>query len=80
MSQENVEVARDLMRGFNDRDENVISHYAEDADYRLIGGFAGMAGQTIKGREAILRFAFELIENLAFRERAEALQAVGLSE
>jgi ketosteroid isomerase-like protein len=73
LSQENLEVVRDLMRGFNDRDENVISHYAEDADYRLIGGFAGMAGQTIKGREAILRFAFELIENLGARFEVERL-------
>ena len=73
MSQENVELVRELMRGFNDRDESVISHYAEDADYRLIGGFSGMAGQSIKGREAILQFAFELIENLGARFEVEKL-------
>ena len=73
MSQENVEAVRDLMRGFNDRDESVISHYAEDADYRLIGGFSGMAGHSIKGREAILQFAFELIENLGARFEVEKL-------
>ena len=73
MSKENVEAVRELMRGFNDRDESVISHYAEDADYRLIGGFSGMAGQSIKGREAILRFAFELIENLGARFEVERL-------
>jgi ketosteroid isomerase-like protein len=73
MSQENVEAVRDLMRGFNDRDESVISHYAEDADYRLIGGFSDMAGQSIKGREAIRQFAFELIENLGARFEIERL-------
>jgi ketosteroid isomerase-like protein len=73
MSQENVEVVRDLMRGFNDRDESVISHYAEDAEYRLIGGFSDLAGQSLRGREAILRFAFELIENLGARFEVERL-------
>jgi ketosteroid isomerase-like protein len=73
MAQENVQVVRDLMKAFNDRDESAISHYAEDVEYRLIGGFSGMAGQTLRGRDAVLRFAWELIQNLGARFEVERL-------
>jgi ketosteroid isomerase-like protein len=73
MSRENVEVVRDLMRGFNDRDEGVLSHYADDVEFRLIGGFSGLAGQTLKGRDAIQQFANEFIENLGARFEVERL-------
>jgi ketosteroid isomerase-like protein len=73
MSQDDVQVVRDLMKAFNDRDEDAISYFAEDVEYRLIGGFSGMAGQTLRGREAVLRFALELIENLRARFEVERL-------
>jgi ketosteroid isomerase-like protein len=73
MSQENVEVVRDLMRGFNERDEGVLSHYADDVEFRLIGGFSDLAGESLKGREAIRQFAGELIENLRARFEVERL-------
>ena len=73
MSRENVEVVRDLMRGFNERDEGVLSHYADGVEFRLIGGFSGLAGQTLKGREAIQQFANEFIENLGARFEVERL-------
>ena len=73
MSQENVEVVREVMRAFNDRDESAMSHYAEDVEFRLIGGFSGMAGETLRGREAVLRFAWELIDNLQARFVVERL-------
>jgi hypothetical protein len=57
MSQENVEVVRGVMAAFNARDESVLSHYAADVEYRLIGGFADLSGQMLQGREAVLRFA-----------------------
>jgi ketosteroid isomerase-like protein len=73
MSQQDVEVVRDVMRGFNDRDESVLSHYADDVDFRLIGGFSGLAGQSLKGREAIRQFALEFVENLGARFEVERL-------
>jgi ketosteroid isomerase-like protein len=73
MSQENVEVVRDLMRGFNERDEGVLSHYADDVEFHLIGGFSGLAGQILKGPEAILQFSVEFVENLGARFEVERL-------
>ena len=73
VSQENVEVVREVMRAFNARDDSAMSHYAEDAEFRLIGGFSGMAGENLRGREAILRFAWELIDNLQARFVVERL-------
>ena len=73
MSEANLQVVRDLMKAFNDRDESAIDHYAEDVEYRLIGGFSGMAGETLRGREAVLRFAQEMIENLRAHFEVERL-------
>jgi ketosteroid isomerase-like protein len=73
MLQENVDVVRDLMQGFNDRDEGVLSHYADDVEFRLIGGFSDLAGRSLKGREAIGQFAVELVENLGVRFEVERL-------
>ena len=73
VSQENVEVVREVMRAFNARDDSAMSHWAEDAEFRLIGGFSGMAGENLRGREAILRFAWELIDNLQARFVVERL-------
>ncbi len=73
MSRENVEAVRTLMQAFNARDESAISHYAEDAEYCLIGGFAGMEEQILRGREAILQFAQGLIETLGARFEVERL-------
>ncbi len=49
MSQANVEVVREVMRAFNDRDESAMSHYAEDVEFRLIGGFSGHGGGDTSG-------------------------------
>ncbi len=73
MSEANLQAVRDLMKAFNDRDESAITHYAEDVEYRLIGGFSGMAGETLRGRVAVLRFAQEMIENLQARFEVERL-------
>ncbi len=61
------------MRAFNARDESAMTHYAEDAEFRLIGGFSGMAGETLRGREAMQRFAQEMIDNLQARFVVERL-------
>jgi len=76
MSQENLQVVRDLMQAFNARDGGAISHYADDVEYRLIGGFSGLSGQMLKGREAVLEFAWELIETLEARFEVERLAEV----
>jgi ketosteroid isomerase-like protein len=73
MSQDDVQVVRDLMKAFNDRDENAVSAYAEDVEFRLIGGFSGMAGETLKGRGAVLRFAQEMVNSLQARFEVERL-------
>jgi ketosteroid isomerase-like protein len=73
MAQENVEVIRAVMRGFNERDESLIERYDEQVEYRLIGGFAELAGPTLKGREAVLSFAWELIETLGAEMEIERL-------
>ena len=66
-------MVREVMRAFNARDDSAMSHWAEDAEFRLIGGFSGMAGENLRGREAILRFAWELIDNLQARFVVERL-------
>jgi ketosteroid isomerase-like protein len=73
MSQDGVQLIRDVMKAFNDRDESAMLHYAEDVEYRLIGGFSGMSGETLRGRAAVLRFALEMIENLQARFEVEQL-------
>ena len=78
MSLENVQVIRDVMQGFNDRDESLIERYDEHVEYRLIGGFADLAGQSLKGREAVLRFAWELIET--FGAEMEVEQVFGVDD
>jgi ketosteroid isomerase-like protein len=77
MSQANVDVVREVIRAFNDRDDSAMSHYAEDVEFRLIGGFSGMAGENLRGREAIRRFAQELIDNLRARFVVERLFEAG---
>jgi ketosteroid isomerase-like protein len=73
MAQDNVQLIRDVMQGFNDRDETLIERYDENVEYRLIGGFADLAGPSLKGREAVLRFAWELIETFGAELEIERL-------
>ena len=61
------------MNAFNERDDAAMAHFAEDVEYRLIGGFSGMAGETLRGREAVLRFAWEMIDTLQARFEVEQL-------
>ncbi len=77
MSQANVDVVREVIRAFNDRDDSAMSHYAEDVEFRLIGGFSGMAGENLRGPGAVLRFAWELIDNLQARFVVERLFEAG---
>jgi ketosteroid isomerase-like protein len=76
MTQDNVQVIREVMQAFNERDESVLGYYAEDVEYRLIGGFADLMGPTINGREAVLAFAYELVDNLGARFEVEQLRDV----
>jgi hypothetical protein len=47
MTRENVEVIQRLVEVFNG-----LSHYADDVEFRLIGGFSDLTGRRLKGREA----------------------------
>ena len=70
-------MVRDVMRAFNERDESVLDHYSEDVEYRLIGGFDGLMGPVLKGREEVMRFAYELINGLGARFAVERLFEAG---
>jgi ketosteroid isomerase-like protein len=77
MSQENVQVVKEVVRGFNERDEGVLVHYANDVEFRLYGGFSDMAGQSLKGPAAVLEFAYELVDSLGAEFHIERLVDAG---
>jgi ketosteroid isomerase-like protein len=71
MSQKNVEIVRRGFRAFNDGDFNaMMQNFAEDIEWRLIGGFADLVGAEFRGRAGVRRFFDDLMENLG-RNRSE---------
>jgi ketosteroid isomerase-like protein len=77
MSEENLAVVREVVRGFNERDEGVLAYYADDVEFRLIGGFSDIAGQTLKGPAAVLEFAYDLVDHLGAEFHVETLLEAG---
>src|SRR5262245_52412673 len=73
MAQENLDVVREVVRGFNERDEGVLVYYADDVVFRLIGGFSEIAGQTLRGPAAVLEFAYDLVDHLGAEFHIERL-------
>ena len=50
MSQENVEIVRRAHQAFNDRDlDALLASFTDDAEWRLIGGFADLIGTEFRG-------------------------------
>jgi ketosteroid isomerase-like protein len=71
MSQENVEIVRRGFKAFNDGDFNaMMRNFAEDIEWRLIGGFADLVGAEFRGHAGVRRFFDDLMENLG-RNRSE---------
>jgi uncharacterized protein len=71
MSQENMEIVRRGFTAFNDGDFNaMMRNFAEDIEWRLIGGFADLVGAEFRGHAGVRRFFDDLMENLG-RNRSE---------
>jgi ketosteroid isomerase-like protein len=65
MKQDNVELVQRALRAFNDRDLDCLREiYADDIEWRLSGGFADLFGPEIRGRDALLAWLSDWIENL----------------
>jgi ketosteroid isomerase-like protein len=78
MSQENVEVVRRGFRAYNDRDfDGVVANFADDIEWRLIGGFANLVGAEFRGPEAVRGFLRELEENLGASSELESVRQMG---
>jgi ketosteroid isomerase-like protein len=74
MSQENVEIVRKGFRAFNERDiDAALADYADDAQWRLIGGFADLMGSQFSGRDAVRGFFAEMIETIGGRAEIERI-------
>jgi uncharacterized protein len=74
MSQENVEIVRRAYQAFNEGDlDAMLSFFAEDAEWRLIGGFASLMGAEFRGHQGLRRFFDDWRENLGIRPEMESL-------
>ena len=77
MSQENVEIVRRAHQAFNDRDlDALLASFTDDAEWRLIGGFADLIGTEFRGHEGLRRLFNEWVGNLGLQgEMEEVLEA-----
>jgi len=65
VSQENVELVRRAFQAFNEGDlDALMAMHAKDVKWRLIGGFASMAGPEFTDRAEVRWWFTEWIENL----------------
>ena len=77
MSQENVELVRQLIQAFNDRDFSVAeSIYSEDVVLNLIGGFADLTGAQFRNRSAVLAWMKDWVETIGPRAQIESIRQV----
>jgi ketosteroid isomerase-like protein len=77
MSQENVEIVRQGFHAFNERDfDALLANFAEDVEWRLIGGFADLMGAEFRGRATVGRFLTDWVENLGGRGEVETVLEV----
>jgi ketosteroid isomerase-like protein len=68
MSQENVEIVRQVFEAWNRRDFEAGLRFADDdIEFHLIGGFSDLVGDQINGRDGVLRFWRELAETVGGR-------------
>ena len=74
MSQENVEIARRAHQAFNDRNlDALLASFTDDAEWRLIGGFADLIGTEFRGHEGLRRLFNEWVDNLGLQSEMEAV-------
>jgi ketosteroid isomerase-like protein len=74
MSQENVEIVRRAHQAFNDRDlDALLASFTDDAEWRLIGGFADLIGTEFRGHEGLRRLFNEWVVNLGLQGKMEAV-------
>jgi ketosteroid isomerase-like protein len=77
MSRENVERVRQGFQAYMDRDlEALLAGFTDDAEWRLIGGFADLMGSEFRGREALRAFFSDWMENLGGRAEIESVLEV----
>jgi ketosteroid isomerase-like protein len=78
VSQENVELVRRVFRAFNDRDlDRLLAMYADDVEWRLIGGFAALTGDYVRGRDALRMSLMDWIDNLGGSTEIEKMVEAG---
>jgi ketosteroid isomerase-like protein len=74
MSQENVEIVRRAHQAFNDRNlDALLASFTDDAEWRLIGGFADLIGTEFRGHEGLRRLFNEWVDNLGLQSEMEAV-------
>jgi ketosteroid isomerase-like protein len=77
MSQKNLEIVRQGFHAFNGRDfDAMLADYAEDVEYRLIGGFADLMEPELRGRAAVRAFLADWVENVGGQGEMEAVLEV----
>ena len=68
MSQDNVEIVRQVIEAWNRRDfETLMGFGHDDIVLHLIGGFADMIGEKFEGRDGVLRFWREMAQTIGGR-------------
>jgi ketosteroid isomerase-like protein len=74
MSQENVEIVRRAHQAFNDRDlDALLASFTDDAEWRLIGGFADVIGAEFRGHAGLRRLFNEWVATLGLQIEMEAV-------
>jgi ketosteroid isomerase-like protein len=63
---------------FNDGDlDTALENIADDVEWRLIGGFAGLMGSEFRGRDAVRRFLEDMLESVGGRGELESVVDAG---
>jgi ketosteroid isomerase-like protein len=74
VSREKVEIVERGFRAFNERDfDALLANFADDVEWRLIGGFAALTGEEFRGRAGVQQFLYELDEYVGGQAEVENL-------
>jgi ketosteroid isomerase-like protein len=79
MSEENVEIVREVLEAWNrgELDAAVRRFAHEDVELRLIGGFADLVGETFVGRERVVGLWREMTATLGLQFKVEEVFDAG---
>ncbi len=78
MSERNVEMVRAGFQAYADRDlDALMGNFADDVEWRLIGGFADLMGEEFKGQAALRRFFVDWVANLGGSGEVETVLEAG---